>query len=265
MSFSINIAPIMAIITKNPDGGYDFTKFGKIFLVCAAVCLIIISIFIKNFCFKKKDDSDSAKKSSVKKKSALSTKELVVSSVCIAAAYVLSFYKIPFFSSLLVWGGSVTFFSMFFITYIGYCFGLSTGLLCGLAYGVLQFIQEPWFLNPMQFFFDYLFAFSALGFSAVFRNLKTKNKATGEKKLSNFGLIAGFLTGAVLRGISHSIGGYLFWMSYMPDSFPKKLSFLYPIAYNFSYIGIEAALTVIVLLVPGVSKVFIRLRREANR
>lgn len=269
--FMLNCSMVFAaIVTKSPDGGYDVTGTGKVVLIAGAILLVLLNIVIYNvFLRKKAGDDDKAAgengKLSPKKKSVLGTKELVVSAVCISAAYVLSFFKIPFFSGLLIWGGSVTPFSMFFITYIGYCFGLRAGLLSGLSYGILQFIQEPWFLNPLQLFFDYLFAFSALGFSAVFRNAKTKDASTGEKRLTKKGLIAGFVLGAVLRGISHTIGGYLFWMDYMPDSFPKKLSFLYPIAYNFSYIGIETVMTVIVLLVPGVARVFIRLRREANR
>ena len=67
-----------------------------------------------------------------------------------------------------------------------------------------------------------------------------------------------------MRGVFASVAGYLFWMDYMPESFPKKIAILYPVAYNFCYIGVEAALTVVVLLVPGVSSVLMKIRREVE-
>ncbi len=253
----------------NPDSGdyFTFTKEGKIAMIIISVLLVLIPVLVYNFCFKKKNDESVSEndakqgnKSAAKRKAMLSTKELVVSAVCIALAYVCSsikFFEMPY-------GGSITLFSMFFMTFIGYCFGLRTGVLCGLAYGVFQLIQDPWLLSPLQICFDYLFAFAALGLSGIFRNLKTKDKQTGEKRLTKYGLIFGYAFAAFARGISHVIGGYLFWMDSMPEKFPKSLSFIYPFVYNFSFIGAEMIMTVIVLMIPGVAKVFIRLRREAN-
>ncbi|MGN0164670.1 MAG: energy-coupled thiamine transporter ThiT [Lachnospiraceae bacterium] len=244
-------------------GNFAFTKNGMIVMIILAVILVIIGILLA----KKLTSDDADKKEDTGKKSnktksltAFGTKKLVVCAVCIALAYVcsnLKLFEMPY-------GGSITLFSMFFITYIGYCFGVKTGVLCGLAYGILQLIQDPWLLSPLQVFFDYIFAFAALGFSGLFRNMKDKNHETGEKHLSKKGLIIGYAVGAVVRGISHSIGGYMFWMDYMPDNFPKSLTSIYPIVYNFSFIGAEMLLTIVVLLIPGVASVLIRLRREAN-
>ena len=261
---------LFSFTESDPDSGdyFSFTKEGKIAMTVIAVLLVLFSILIYNFCFKRKKDealeeSDlkSAKMQGTKKKAMLGTKELVVSAICIALAFVCSsikFMEMPY-------GGSITLFSMFFITYIGYCFGLRTGIICGVAYGILQLIQDPWLLSPLQVCFDYIFAFGALGLSGLFRNMKTKNKETGEKKLTKYGLIIGYTIAAVARGLSHVIGGYLFWMDSMSDKFPKSLSFIYPFVYNFSFIGAEIIMTVVVLMIPGIGKVFIRLRREANR
>ncbi len=256
-------ASITSFFLKENDGYYSFTKHGTIVMIVIAVLIIAAGIILAR---KLKDDGDEDEFSKKKKKDGsgkrkdFGTKKLVVCAVCLALAYVTS--NIKFLE--LYNGGSITLFSMLFVVYIGYCFGIKTGILCGLAYGILQLIQDPWLLSPMQVFFDYILAFAVLGLGGLFRNLKEKNKETGEKRLTKKGLIIGYAAAAFLRAISHTIGGYLFWMDGMPDSFPKSISFLYPIAYNFCYIGVEAVLTVVLLLIPEVAAVLIRLRREAN-
>ena len=58
-------------------------------------------------------------------------------------------------------------------------------------------------------------------------------------------------------------GGYLYWMSYMPDNFPKSLTAVYPILYNYSYLLAEGIITVIIISVPAVSKALIQVKRAA--
>jgi thiamine transporter len=277
------MSKIRDFFLSESEGYYGFTSSGKVVMIIFAILVVILAVFLAILHAKKekaealKDEAsnEDGKKASVSKKELkkaskkeaskalaprIATKKLVICAICLALAYVTSnikFFEMPY-------GGSITLFSMFFITYIGYCFGVKTGVLCGLAYGILQLIQDPWLLSFSQVCYDYLIAFAALGLSGLFRNLKKKNPSTGEKTLSKKGLIVGYVVAAVVRGISHSIGGYLFWMDYMPDNFPKSLTAVYPIVYNFSFIGAEAVLTVILLMIPGVSAVLIKLRREAN-
>ena len=67
-------------------------------------------------------------------------KKLVFSAMGIALAMVTSYIK--------VWempmGGSVTLLSMLFISLIGYWFGARYGILTGAAFGILQFIIDPY-------------------------------------------------------------------------------------------------------------------------
>ncbi len=173
-------------------------------------------------------------------------KKLVFSAVSLALAFVLSYiqpYKLP-------WGGSVTLFSMLFICLIGNWYGLRTGLTVAFTYSILQFIQGggTYILTPLQVCCDYFFAFTALGFSGVF---------SGKKH----GLIKGYLLGIFLRGLFHTIGGYLYWMEYMPDNFPKSLTAVYPIVYNYSYILIEGAATLLVLCIPAVKSALNRIKQ----
>ncbi len=173
------------------------------------------------------------------RKAKITARELTFSAMAIALAFLLSFIKIVD----MPWGGSVTLLSMFFVTIVGYFYGPAVGFIAAFAYSILQFIQGGggYMLSPMQVGMDYLFAFTALGASGFF--YKKKN-----------GLILGYLCAIILRGLFHSIGGYMFWMDYMPENFPQSLSAVYPILYNYAYILVEGIITVIVLLIPAVSK-----------
>lgn len=60
------------------------------------------------------------------------------------------------------------------------------------------------------------------------------------------------------------LSGYLYWMDYMPDNFPKSLTALYPIIYNYSYILLEGVLTIVVISIPAVSRALGRMRIMAT-
>lgn len=128
---------------------------------------------------------------------------------------------------------------MLFIVLIGNWYGARTGILVGLAYGILQFLQEPFVLTAFQVCCDYIFAFAALGISGFFRNKRN-------------GLVKGYIAAVIVRGAFHSLGGYLYWMDYMPADFPQSLKSIYPIAYNYSYILAEAVITVVIISIPAV-------------
>ena len=216
------------------DRYYYITGAGTALMAALAASALILAVLVLG------------KKENAGKRKVFSIKTLTFSAMAMALAFVTSYIKV--FS--LPYGGSVTLFSMLFICLIGYWYGPRAGILTGLSYSILQFLQEPYILTPLQVCLDYFFAFSALGLSGFFRNRKN-------------GLVIGYLAGAFARGLCHTIGGYLFWMAYMPDNFPKAFTKVYPIVYNYSYIGLEAAVTVIVLFVPAVKKAMERVKTLA--
>ena len=63
--------------------------------------------------------------------------------------------------------GAVTPGSMLPIMLFSLVYGVGPGMLTGLAYGLLQYIQDPSFLNVWQFLLDYLIAFAALGLAGI--------------------------------------------------------------------------------------------------
>lgn len=201
------------------------------------VCIVIgVALFIAALVF--------AGKVSQRKK--MGTKQLVFCAMALALAFITSYIKI--FN--MPWGGSVTLCSMLFIVLVGNWYGPKAGILVGLVYGILQFIQEPYVLSFFQVCCDYILAFAALGVAGFFA--KSKN-----------GLIKGYIVAVIARGAFHALGGYLYWMDYMPENFPKALSSLYPILYNYSYLLVEGVITVIIICIPAVAKGLNRVKQTA--
>lgn len=173
----------------------------------------------------------------------MQTKQLVYCSAAMALAVVTSFIK---FGSL-PFGGSITLFSMMFICLIGYIYGAKTGLITGIAYGILQFITGPYIYAPLQVLLDYPLAFGALGLAGFFSTKK-------------HGLITGYLAGAFGRYICHVISGYIFFASYAPENVNP---FLYTLGYNATYIVPEAIATVVILCLPPVTGAITQVKRQA--
>ena len=211
------------------DGG--LTTAGYVITVIAGIILFFLALYF-------------AGKNSDKKK--LTTRQLVFCAVAIALAFITSYLKI----FKLPWGGSVTLCSMLFIVLIANWYGVGTGIMAGFAYGILQFIQEPYILSFFQVCCDYILAFAALGLAGLFAK-------------QSHGLLKGYIIAVIARGTFHSLGGYLYWMSYMPDNFPKSLTAVYPILYNYSYLLAEGIITVIIISVPAVSKALTQIKRIA--
>ena len=219
----------MSELLVNAEGG--LTTAGYAVTIIAGIALFLAAVFI-------------ASKSSSKKR--MSTKQLVFCAAALALAYLTSYIKL----FEMPWGGSVTLFSMLFIVLIANWYGVKAGILVGFAYGIIQFIQEPYVLTFFQVCCDYILAFAALGVAGFFAK-------------SKYGLVKGYIVAVLARGVFHAIGGYLYWMDYMPDNFPKALASLYPILYNYSYLLVEGVITVIIISIPAVSKALGRVKRMA--
>lgn len=218
-------------ILSQEDGSFALGRAGYYVLIAILLLAILLSAIIVD----KKQ-----------KNPKLSVRRLAVCGVAIALGFVLSYVKFE-----MPYGGSVTAFSMFCICIIGYFYGIKAGLLSAAAYSILQFIQSggSYMLSPMQICCDYFFAFTALGITGFFYK---KNK-----------FIPAYFLAIMVRGLFHTIGGYLYWMDYMPENFPQSLAALYPIIYNYSYILIEGVITILILKIPAVNKMLKRLQAIA--
>lgn len=172
------------------------------------------------------------------------TKMLVFSAMAVAVATVLSFLKIVEMPQ----GGSITLFSMFAITLIGYFYGPAQGILCGMAYGLIQLVTGPYVIHPAQLLMDYPLAFGMLGLSGFL------NKRPD-------GLLAGYVLGVFGRLAMSVLSGVVFFAEYAGDMDP----FLYSVGYNIAYLGGEALLTAVVFMViPSVKKAVERIKIMAQ-
>ena len=85
-------------------------------------------------------------------KRGMGTKQLAYCAMALALSFVTSYIK----PLEMPYGGSVTLMSMLFIVLVGNWYGVKTGVLVGFAYGMLQFLQEPYVLSVFQVCCDYL-------------------------------------------------------------------------------------------------------------
>lgn len=211
----------MSFFVTKTDGAYSLTTAGYVGVALLLVVLIVVAAL-------------SAKREKKEERKKIGTKQLVICAMAVALAMVASMLKIYSFP----FGGSVTLFSMLFICFVGYLYGPATGMLTGAAYGVLQFLIEPYIYFPLQVLVDYPLAFGALGLSGCFSR-------------SKHGLIKGYLFGVFGRYVFAVISGWIFFGEYAWDGWA---ALPYSIVYNGCYIFAEAALTVIILSIPAVSK-----------
>lgn len=162
------------------------------------------------------------------------TRVLAECAIMVALATVLSLVK--------VWemplGGSITLLSMLPITLIAIRHGTRVGLFTAFVYAAGQlFLGLPslmsWGMTPVMWIgsvvFDYLLAFTLLGFAGVF------------KKHGFPGAVAGIVLACALRFVSHFISGSIFFAVWCPEGWNVVL---YSVCYNGGYMLPELILTV---------------------
>ncbi|MBH1941572.1 energy-coupled thiamine transporter ThiT [Mobilitalea sibirica] len=169
-------------------------------------------------------------------------KQLAFSAVAMTLAVVTSIYtvyKFPF-------GGSITLFRMFFISLIGYLYGTRVGVMTGIAYGLLDFVLDPYAIHFIQPLLDYPIAFGFLGLSGVFAK-------------SKYGIIKGYILAVFGRYLCHVLTGIIFFSEYAGDQNP----IIYSLGYNASYIAPEAIITILILMIPAVRQGLTQVKRMA--
>ena len=159
--------------------------------------------------------------------------------VMVALSFALSCIKL--FSMPL--GGSVTLVSMLPVMLIGIKYGTAVGVGTGFVYSLTQLAQalvegdvfpycETFGVLMLCLFFDYLVPFTALGLSGIFKDIKLlKND-----ELNSY---LGFVLAVFVRFICHLITGIVIWGQWAPEGMGK---FIYSLAYNGSFIGIDLVL-----------------------
>ena len=226
------------IVNEWEETTYVPTALGGVLLAVLVLALLGGAVAFARIQWKK-----NAGASAQKPGGNLTVKQLVFCAMAIALGTVLSNIKLFEFHN----GGSITLLSMLVICLPGYFFGLGAGLLTGVAYGVLQLLIDPYVLYPMQLVVDYLLAFGALGLSGLFTNAKN-------------GMIKGYITAVLGRFVFAVISGWIFFGAYAWEGWAPLP---YSLAYNAMYIFSEAAITVIILMLPAIKKALASIKKMA--
>ncbi len=160
------------------------------------------------------------------------TRSIVYGAISIALSFALSYAKL----FKLPQGGSVTFASL--LPLMIYCcmFGTRRGLIVCTIYGVLQALQDPFIIHPMQFLLDYPLAFGLIGVSGIFM----EKGLFKDKKVVAF-LLGGVLA-VVLRYACHVCSGVFAFADYADlDKYDTAIA--YSMAYNsFAFVDMLIAL-----------------------
>ena len=160
------------------------------------------------------------------------TRSIVYGAISIALSFALSYAKL----FKLPQGGSVTFASL--LPLMIYCcmFGTRRGLIVCAIYGVLQALQDPFIIHPMQFLLDYPLAFGLIGVSGIFM----EKGVFKDKKVVAF-LLGGVLA-VVLRYACHVCSG-VFALADYADLDKYDTAIAYSMAYNsFAFVDMLIAL-----------------------
>ena len=191
------------------------------------------------------------------KKNPQTTKSIVYGGACVAASFVLSFIKIS-----MNYGVSIPLARMLPLFIYCYVFGVGKGLVVGVVYGLLQFIQGPYFLTVPQFLLDYILPFAGICLAGVFKKVMPEKGA----------IFCGAVLFSILRLAFH-IGSGIIWfgMDSVVDTLPLFGSteamgaFVYSFLYNAIYMVPETIILLAVLWYLVASKQFFTLEKMLTK
>ncbi|MBO5925588.1 MAG: energy-coupled thiamine transporter ThiT [Clostridia bacterium] len=219
LSTALIALPIVAIVISFlliPLGYEDqlMTDSDKVFIVLTTIVIVLCLLFATKL---------------DKPTSHTHTQSIVYASICIALSFALSYttlWQMP-------QGGRVTIASLLPLMLYSYIFGVRRGISAGFIYGLLQFIQNPYFVSPWQFLLDYSLAFACIGLAGAFRGLNIHSSI----KFSIGAIVAG-----VFRYLCHVFSGVFAFGMYAPVELG---AWGYSLGYN-AYVFIDLIIVIVV-------------------
>jgi thiamine transporter len=142
-------------------------------------------------------------------------------------------------------GGSVTLGAMIPLLLIAFRYGPVVGYLAGFTYGLLNLLQDPYILHPVQVLFDYPLPYMALGLAGYFKDR----------------MLLGAIVGSCGRFICHFISGVVFFGSYAP---PGTSPYWYSLVFNATYLLPELMICLFILRVLPVKRLLLQMRNSEN-
>lgn len=181
--------------------------------VLGAICLLILVWYVL-----------------IIRKHKFTTKSISRIGITVAIAFVLHLivvFRLP-------QGGTVNLFCFLPIMLLSVMFGKEEGLTAGLIFGVLELINDPFVINPVQFLLDYSLSTMPFGLTCIFGT---------DKK---YKMIIGAILAVALNLLSHTVSGAVFFGEYAPAGMNV---WLYSIVYNLSTAGIDGLMNIIALAI----------------
>ena len=157
------------------------------------------------------------------------TRALVYGALSVTLSFVLSYFKL--FS--MPFGGSITLVSMLPVMLYASLFGPAYGFTAAFAYSLLQVVQGPYIVHPVQFILDYFVAFTCLGLAGLF---------PGKPAL-------GAAVGGFARMLVSVVSGAIFFREAGLD-YGMADPWLYSLVYNVLTVGVDTVLCVVVAVLP---------------
>lgn len=210
----------------------DVTLTGWILLIVLIVCAIALFFIARS-------------------KQKWTPRMMANAAICMALSFVLSYirlFKMP-------QGGSITPASLLPILAFAYSYGSIPGLIVGIAYGLLQMIQDPWIVGAVQAVLDYPLAFGCIVFAGMIGQLQRKH---GWNEL--LGWLGGVAMAGLGRFICHVLSGVVFFAEYAEGTGLSPM--VYALSYN-SFVFVDLTICLVVVAFPQVRKALSRMKAKA--
>lgn len=175
------------------------------------------------------------------KKTTLNTRMIVHIGLMLALTVILHTFRLYHMPQ----GGSVTLGGMIPLLLITLRYGPVGGYLAGFVYGLINLIQSPYILHPIQVLFDYPLPYMAIGLAGYFKDR----------------ILLGAIIASCGRFICHYISGVVFFASYAP---PEMSPYWYSFVFNATYLVPELIISLIILRVLPLKRILFQMRSGEN-
>ncbi|MBB5337528.1 energy-coupled thiamine transporter ThiT [Pectinatus brassicae] len=170
------------------------------------------------------------------KKITITTSTIIHVALMVALTVILHMFRLYHMPQ----GGSVTFGGMVPLLFIAFRYGPAVGYLAGFVYGLINLIQDPFILQPVQVLFDYPLPYMAIGLAGYFKNI-----------------YLGAFIGILGRFICHFISGIVFFANYTPAGMSP---YWYSFIFNASYLIPELIICIIILRILPVKRLLTQIK-----
>ena len=150
-------------------------------------------------------------------------------------------------------------FAMVPVFIVAFRWGVKTGFISGLLWGILQILTgDAWIVTPVQGFIEYFVAFSCIGFAGFLSAMVQKAAASGNRKKLVATILAGTFVGSLFRYFWHFIAGVIFFANYAREA--GKTPVVYSLFINgttmfFTFILCSVVLGILLSIRPSLVRV----------